>query len=242
MRCLVVSGRRDQGSALCKGLSHRGHHVNWVKRLDGASEAIQQGAPDAIVIHRTVGRRDSVQAVQLWRAAGLQAIVAIVANSDGPTDRIVCLNGGADAVWKRPLYMAEVDSRLRALRRLAMPQTRGEREVLVAGSLTIDTRSAVVKYEGEILSMQLRELRILAELTREAGEPVSRARLYHSALNVADPGTKLLDTYVGRLRRTLCKIGISDALQTVRGQGYRFDVNSVRRSASSVHLVDGVEL
>jgi DNA-binding response OmpR family regulator len=75
--------------------------------------------------------------------------------------------------------------------------------------------------DGEIVELTAQEFTLAETFVRHAGQVVSRAQLLDIAWGYDfDPGSNVVDVYVGYLRR---KLG-SDLFRTVRGMGYQLQV------------------
>jgi DNA-binding response OmpR family regulator len=91
--------------------------------------------------------------------------------------------------------------------------------VVEAGDLTLDLRTRKLRVEGREVDLSAREFALAETLMRHPGQVLSREQLLSRVWGYDfDPGSNVVDVYVGYLRR---KLG-DDAIETVRGIGYRF--------------------
>ena len=146
-----------------------------------------------------------------------QPVIILSALGD-PDSKVDCLDLGADDYLTKPFVLDELIARIRARLRAVSRQIPKR----VAGRLTLD----VIRREADAgsgpVALAEREFVLLQELMRNAGRTVSKERLLSSVWGYHfDPGTNVVDVYVRRLR---AKLG-SDLIQTVRGEGYRFDAS-----------------
>ena len=75
---------------------------------------------------------------------------------------------------------------------------------------------------GRSVDLSAREFTLAATFLQNAGQVLSREQLLSNVWGYDfDPGSNVVDVYVGYLRR---KVG-SAAISTVRGMGYRFNTN-----------------
>ena len=80
----------------------------------------------------------------------------------------------------------------------------------------------VVRWQGTAVPMQPREFRLLEELLRAQGKLVTRTMLLESVWKLHfDPRTNIVETHLSRLRTRLTDAGCGEAIETVRGAGYR---------------------
>jgi two-component system phosphate regulon response regulator PhoB len=105
------------------------------------------------------------------------------------------------------------------LRRLRTPAL-GEK--LILGPFELDRGSFEVRLEGEKLDLTAIEFKLIAALMDKRGAPTSRADLLRDVWGYRNPiDSRTVDTHMRRLR---AKLGpYADCLQTLRGEGYRFN-------------------
>jgi two-component system OmpR family response regulator len=227
LRCLLVEDDDRLAVQTAADLRKMGYSVDRAPRLDAALEMIQMQAPDAIVLDRMLPDGDSVTAIRSWRDAGLKTPVIMVTVMAGLHERIAGLDAGADDYLAKPFDVAELDARLRALVRLGARQSAAPADVVQAGSIEVDYRRREVRRNGQLVPIQPREFKLLAELASNAGQVVPRAHLLERVWNLHfDPRTKLIETHVSRLRDKLSAGGNEDPIETVRGIGYRLRIDA----------------
>jgi DNA-binding response OmpR family regulator len=75
------------------------------------------------------------------------------------------------------------------------------------------------------VKLTAREFEVLAYLMRHPDQVLSREQILNAVWGFDfDPGTKVLEVYVGYLRRKLGQTEESDPIETVRNVGYRLRV------------------
>src|SRR5207237_772030 len=95
------------------------------------------------------------------------------------------------------------------------------------GGIHMDLLKRQVFRDGDPVSLQPREFRILEELMRESGKVVTRTMLLERVWSYHfDPQTNIVDTHISRLRSKLNEGGKPDLIETVRGFGYRMADNA----------------
>jgi PAS domain S-box-containing protein len=111
-------------------------------------------------------------------------------------------------------------------REIADPTTRSQASIRVLGDLRIDLDRGRVAVGGETVHLTPSEFRVLVLLTERRGQIVSREMIMEALWDSRHVGNgRTGETHVSKLRR---KIG-DDArrptrIETVRGEGYRFNV------------------
>jgi DNA-binding response OmpR family regulator len=117
----------------------------------------------------------------------------------------------------KPFRFEELLARIRArLRREAAP----EATELVAGGVVLDLRTRRARVDGREVELSAREFALAETFFRNPGQVLSREQLLSLVWGYdRDPGSNVVDVYVGYLRR---KLG-NDLIVTARGMGYRLD-------------------
>jgi two-component system, OmpR family, response regulator RegX3 len=220
MRILLVEDDQPATERLTYVLTRLGHHVEWVR--SGAKALVAAGA-DFVLLARTLPDMDGLDVLRELRAAG---DVPVIMRTCGPgTDRIVCLELGADDVVSPAIDPSEVHARMRAVLRRARTGAVERRER--HGRITIDRRSHRVYRDGRTgtteVALTPREYALLAFLTEEPGAPVTREEVMRQVWDSHWFGsTKTLDAHIAALRR---KLGDALGIETIRGVGFRTEAS-----------------
>ena len=96
----------------------------------------------------------------------------------------------------------------------------------VAGDLRFDLLSKVATRGAKRIELSQREWTLLELFLRHPGQVLSRAQILSAVWDYSfDPGSNVVDVYVGYLRKKLDRPGEDSMIQTVRGAGYRFSAS-----------------
>jgi len=141
----------------------------------------------------------------------------LTARSENP-DKIAGLTGGADDYLTKPFAMNELLARVSALgRRFAAPPSR----ILRAGDVTLDVEKREVLRGERRIELSERECSLLKVLMREPGRAFSRMELSERVWERAhEYDTKLIEIYIGRLRKKIDEGSTQPFIKTVRHLGY----------------------
>jgi DNA-binding response OmpR family regulator len=214
-RILIVEDEPRLASFLEKGLRANGFVTTVAK--DGTTGGLlaRDDNFDLLVLDLGLPDKDGTEVLRELRAAGQRMPVIILTARDDVSDKVAGLEGGADDYVTKPFRFEELLARVRA--RLRDERT-VERTVLRAGDIVLDLRTRRASTAGRTIDLTAREFTMLEVLIRHAGQVLSREQLLSHVWGYDyDPGSNVVDVYVGYLRR---KLG-SGAIETVRGMGYR---------------------
>ena len=219
MRVLVVEDEQRLAAAVRRGLNAEGFVVDLAHDgVDGLHLA-RQGGYDAVVLDLMLPGLSGYKVCEQLRAERNWVPVLILSAKDGEYDQADGLDLGADDYLTKPFSYVVLAARLRALlRRGARPRP----AVLAAGDLLLDPASRAVR-RGEVgIELTPREFALLEYLIRRPGQVVPKAELLDHVWeqdSVAD--LNVVEVYAGYLRRKIDVPFGRNALQTVRGAGYR---------------------
>ncbi|PVG81846.1 DNA-binding response regulator [Nocardioides gansuensis] len=217
---LIVEDEQRIASFVAKGLRAEGHHPTVVgSGLAGLDEALS-GRFDLMVLDIGLPDIDGFEVLDQLRSQGSRMPVIVLTARDSVTDTVTALDGGADDYMPKPFRFAELVARVRVRLRQADGADAGSHEdLLVAGAVTLDRRTRRVTVSGRELDLSAREFTLAEIFMLNAGQVLTREQLLDHVWGYDfDPGSNVVDVYVGYLRR---KVG-TDAIETVRGVGYRF--------------------
>jgi len=215
MRVLVVEDDIDLNRQLVTAMIEAGYAVDTA--LDG-EEGFHLGDTepyDIAILDIGLPKMDGISVLEGWRRAGRNMPVILLTARDRWSDKVAGMDAGADDYVAKPFHMEELLARVRAQVRRAAGHARSEIE---CGPVVLDTRSARVTCDGQLVKLTSHEYRLLAYLMHHNGRIVSRTELVeHLYDQDFDRDSNTIEVFVGRLRKKLP----SDLIQTVRGLGYR---------------------
>jgi heavy metal response regulator len=219
MRVLVVEDERKVASFIRQGLEEEGYAVEVAEDGASALDLVLEGtAYDLVVLDVMLPRRDGFGVVRAMRQRGVQTPVLLLTARDTVTDRVTGLDLGADDYLTKPFAFDELLARVRALLRRGQGQ---RAPVLRVGSLSLDPATRKVMRGERRIELTAREYALLECFMRSAGRVLSRSVLSERVWGLDfDPGSNVVDVYVGYLRRKIDAPGEPRLLHTVRGAGY----------------------
>ena len=217
MKILLIEDDRTLGDYVAKGLRESGHSVDHCS--DGKSGLYAAAAEehDVVLLDRMLPGVDGMTILQTMRASGNQTPVLIMTALGEVDDRVDGLRKGGDDYLAKPFSLQELIARVEALGR--RPARTQQVDRLSVGGIEMDLLRRQVRVRGQDVRLTSREFQILEVLLRNAGRVVTRSMLLEAVWDYRfDPQTNIVDQHVSRLRQ---KLGEPEAIETVRGVGYR---------------------
>ena len=214
MRILIVEDDRLLGDGLCQGLRALGFSADWLGDGAAADAALAAGDFDLIVLDLGLPGRDGLHWLRRWRQREQRVPVLILTARGELDERIAGLDAGADDYLVKPVQLAELAARLRAL--LRRSHARPE-PVWTHGALRFETDSRRVTWHGRPVELAPREVALLELLLASPQRVLSRATLQQRLYRFEqDIDSNALEVHVHHLRRKLHP----SIVRTVRGVGY----------------------
>jgi two-component system, OmpR family, response regulator len=214
-RILIAEDEPRLASFLQKGLRASGFTTCVAGDGVSASTMARDEKFDLLILDLGLPDMDGSLVLRDLRQAGHRLPVIVLTARDDLSDKVAALEGGADDYLTKPFRFEELLARIRA--RLRDDGT-AEQTVITAGGVVLDLRSRRVKVGGEVVELTAREFAMLEVLMRHQGQVLAREQLLSHVWGYDyDPGSNVVDVYVGYLRR---KLG-GELIETVRGVGYR---------------------
>jgi two-component system OmpR family response regulator len=220
MRILIAEDDRETAEFIQRGLSELGHNVLVTKDGPDALHLLLVEEFDLAILDRMLPRLDGLTVVRRTRAAKVETPVLLLTAVGRIQDRVDGLDAGADDYLVKPFAFSELAARVNALARRKPAQQ--QPTSIEHRGIFVDLLKREVERDGHPIQLQPLEFRILEELMREAGRVVTRTMMLERVWNYHfDPQTNIVDTHISRLRAKLNEGGRPDAIETVRGAGYR---------------------
>jgi DNA-binding response OmpR family regulator len=218
---LLVEDDAAIRTALQLALTRQGHQVAVAASGEEALAVYKSVRPDLIVLDVMLPGVDGFEVCRQIRRTEQLPIILLTARSDD-IDVVVGLESGADDYVVKPVQPRVLDARIRAVLR------RGDREssdTAVYGDLTVDRSAMTVSKRGVPIPLTPTELKLVMELSRHAGQALSRQQLLRLVWEHDYLGdSRLVDACVQRLRAKVEDVPAEPTLiKTVRGVGYRLD-------------------
>jgi DNA-binding response OmpR family regulator len=225
-KILVVEDDRALSEVLVYNLEKSGFDVfKAMDGRDGLNQA-QLRLPDLVLLDVMLPVMDGIEVCRRLRSQPETAsatIIMLTAKSE-ESDQLIGFSVGADDYVTKPFSVRVLIERIKALARRKSKLLDEDSDIVTRFGITLDRRRYRVSVDESAVELTKSEFRLLDTLIRQPGRAFERSELIDAALGedtlVLE---RTIDVHIRALRK---KIGIkSDAIETVRGVGYRFREN-----------------
>ncbi|WP_262848882.1 response regulator transcription factor [Mumia quercus] len=215
---LLVEDEDRIASFVAKGLRADGFTVTCVADGQTGLDYALTGDFDLVVLDIGLPVLDGFTVLERLAAERPTLPVIVLTARDSVTDTVAALEGGAADYMSKPFRFDELLARVRLRLRTVVARTASD-DVLERDGVRLDLRRRVASVGETEVELSSREFRLAEVFVRNAGQALSREQLLSQVWGYDfDPGSNVVDVYVGYLRK---KLGAS-RITTVRGVGYRF--------------------
>jgi DNA-binding response OmpR family regulator len=225
-RILVVEDALDLAQLIAREL--RASNFEVILAEDGRQALDLHAAhhPDLVILDWNLPELDGLEVLRRLRQYAATPVLMLTGRVD-EIDRVVGLEVGADDYLVKPFSMRELLARARAmLRRVELIRQQltldhpKPPDQLTYQSLCLDLATHTVKIDGSSLDLSRIEFDLLHLFLSNPGRVFSRDALLDQVWgNPYDGQDRSVDYVIHRLRQKIAPLG--DAIETVRGVGYR---------------------
>jgi two-component system response regulator QseB len=217
-RILIVEDESRIASFLEKGLKANGFTITCATNGRTALNLAFNHEFDLIILDLGLPDKDGMALLKEFRGQGLNQPIIVLTARDDVHEKVSGFEAGADDYVTKPFRFEELLARIRARLRTIQQDAAPADNILIVGPIVLDRYAHQVQVAGQVVDLSAREFTLTETFMRHAGQVLSREQLLDLVWGYDyDPGSNIVDVYVGYLRK---KLG-SHCIETVRGMGYR---------------------
>ncbi|MDY6982902.1 MAG: response regulator transcription factor [Pseudomonadota bacterium] len=222
MRLLIVEDEDLLRARLVKALADSGYVADSASDgKTGLFEALENDY-DAAIVDLGLPQLDGIGLIKALREKGRTFPILILTARDNWTDKVAGLDAGADDYVVKPFQIEEIKARLNALLRRAAGFAK---PTLDFAHLSLDTTARKLTVGGNDVELTAYEYKVLEYLMLHPGKVISKTELTeHLYDQDHDRDSNVLEVFIRRLRQKLDPDETLKPIDTIRGQGYRFNV------------------
>ncbi len=225
-RVLIVDDEVDLAEGIAEGLRNEGFVVDLAHDGDTGLAMASSGGFDMIVLDIMLPKRNGYRICADLREAGVTTPILMLTAKRGEFDEAEAFETGADDYLGKPFTFMILLARVKALLRRSVSVGVNDVGRIQRGDTIVDVRQhRVWRGDAEII-VTARELALLAAIVQSSPDPVSKSELLEDVWGrdfEGDPN--VIEVYVGYLRKKLDVPFDRSSIQTIRGIGYRFDMD-----------------
>ncbi|MEM9769336.1 MAG: response regulator transcription factor [Cyanobacteria bacterium P01_D01_bin.71] len=219
-RILIAEDNPHIVDFLKAGLKAHGFTTLVVEDGHQAVELARGDDFDLLILDLGLPGQDGLKVLQAVRGQGERLPIIVLTARDGVDDTVTALEGGANDYMTKPFRFEELLARIKVQLRDRRPPANaspsGSR--LEVGHLSLDLLTRQAWVEGRLVELSAKEFVLAEVLLRHPMQVMSKEQLLNRVWGYDyDPGSNIIEVYIRHLRR---KLG-NDAIETVRGMGYR---------------------
>ena len=219
-RILIAEDEERIALFIERGLRAAGYTTKVAREGDTALSLARSGRFDLMILDLGLPRQDGLDVLHALRDEGTPIPVVILTARSSVSEVVTGFEGGADDYITKPFSFEELLVRVRARLR---KEAGSEPSVLRAGDAELDMRTRKAGVAGRVVELSAREFALAEFFFQHPGQVLSREQILSRVWGYDfDPGSNIVDVYVGYLRKKLGK----DRIVNVRGMGYRLETDA----------------
>jgi DNA-binding response OmpR family regulator len=216
---LIVEDETRIAAFIAKGLKAKGYNTTIVEDAETALAMPFSCQFDLALLDLGLPGEDGLTVLETWRGQGVNFPVIILTARDDVMDKVAGLKGGADDYMTKPFSFAELLARIEVRLKASNSSNQAQEKTQIQrGNMILDLRTRKVQVGDREVELPAREFTMVEVFFRHPGQVMTRQQLLDLVWGYDyDPGSNIVDVYVGYLRK---KLG-NESIETVRGMGYR---------------------
>ncbi|WP_373542459.1 response regulator transcription factor [Chamaesiphon sp.] len=201
-----------------KGLRAQGFTATIAHDTDEVLDLAQRNEFDLILLDLGLPGGDGLEILETLRGQGVETPIIILTARNDLNDKLAGLSGGADDYMTKPFRFEELLARIRLRMKPKPTVVSNDDLLLTVGNVVLNLRTRKAIVENCEIELPSREFTLAEAFFQHPGQVLTRQQLLDRVWGYDyDPGSNIVDVYVGYLRK---KLG-SELFETVRGVGYR---------------------
>lgn len=219
MRILVAEDEKKIADFIKSGLEEMGHSVEVHNDGDEAYLMAITTPIDALVLDIMLPGRDGLSILKNLRSQKHTVPVLILTARSELNERLEGFQLGADDYLAKPFFLEELIARLHSIVRRSSGQTP---TLVKVRNLVLNVVTRKCTFHDQPIEFTNREFALLEYMAQTPERVITRTQIYEHVWGIDyDPGTKLVNVYIQRIRSKLGEINEEELIGTVRGIGYR---------------------
>lgn len=218
MRILVIEDDRSLSELLIYGLNAEGFSVDTCETGNEGLRYALEDIYDIILLDRMLPGMSGENVLKQLREQNISTPVIFITALGDPSEKINCLDIGADDYLVKPFDFGELMARIRSVMRRF---SHNSSPLLKFGDLEFSEKETKLIHNGNVLTLSEREADLLAYFFRHPNQMLSRWQIIGNVWGAdTDITDGNLDNYIYLLRKKLAKLDTNVQIATIHRQGY----------------------
>lgn len=229
VKVLLIEGKRSDRASFAGGLTKKKFLVDCVANGSAALSYLTKNQPHVIIVDAASMRTSGRRICATLRKSAPEVPIVLIVEENASGDPVP----EANVVLKLPFTLQKLVNRIRPF----LPHE--PRKVLRAGPIVLDLEKRVVRCEDRQSPLTPRLVTLLRLLMEHPGRVIDRETLFTQAWETQYMGdTRTLDVHISWLRRAIeADPRHPRYLKTIRGIGYRLDIEPDTRPLNAISAV-----
>lgn len=223
MKVLLAEDDEKLGKLIEYMLVQNNIKVDWVKNGSEVYEYALYGDYDVLVLDWMMPGETGIDACARLRQNNYEKAILMLTAKDSVEDRVTGLDAGADDYLVKPFEFSELMARLRALSRRSTQKI--QQDIISVGNFRLNRTAKVLMSGEKNVQLSPREFQIFDLLAQNMGIVVPREVLLDRIWGLeTEVSSNNIDSYMKILRKKIEASGSTSHIKTVRGVGYKLEV------------------
>ena len=230
MKILLIEDEPDLGALIQTSLAHHQYVVDWAQDGKTGWEYLtdNRSTYSLAIVDWMLPKMSGIEICQRLRAEKYTLPILMLTARDRMEDKITGLDAGADDYLVKPFGMEELLARLRALQR-RVPTFQPDR--LQLGNLRLDYGNNAIVITNpagneQSVSLTAKEFQLLEYLMQHPDRTLTHDQIRNRIWSLdSESASNIVAAQIRLLRKKLAEFGCENAIETVRGFGYRLNAH-----------------
>ena len=225
MRLLIIEDEPNLREQLQQYLQKQGYAVDAAEDGEAGFFMGREYPFDLAIVDLGLPKLSGIEVIQKWREIDKKFPILILTARGKWQDKVEGLEAGADDYLVKPFHNEELLARTRALLRRSAGVSQ---PTIQFKSISINTSHQSVSVDGAELELTAYEYKVIEYLVMNSDKVISKTELTeHIYDQDFDRDSNVIEVFVGRLRKKLDPNGELKPIETLRGRGYRWNLNQI---------------
>ena len=231
MRLLIIEDEPNLREQLQQYLQKHGYAVDAAEDGEAGFFMGREYPFDLAIVDLGLPKLSGIDVIQKWRKLDKTFPILILTARGNWQDKVEGLEAGADDYLVKPFHNEELLARTRALLRRSAGVSQ---PTIQFNSICINISAQTVLLEDQELELTAYEYKVIEYLVMNSDKVISKTELTeHIYDQDFDRDSNVIEVFVGRLRKKLDPDGKLKPIETLRGRGYRWNLERINNDEVS---------